>query len=198
VALGLADGSLPRRATDGFTYASLEPNAKVVAPGWHAREDALPVEVKLTALNEIYVVDAEAYDAERRNVEAEAEAADQKELTSEQISRSYRAVALTMVRASEYSGGYVNPLVLIGRQLHADEARVMSGPVSVAVKDGRVGVTMRDEDSGLDLELFEPEKFRRGSVLQVRRIAQRISDTLGVRIHERGLPDEAAAPAPVL
>ena len=197
VALGDARGPLPRRATDGFTYASTDPNAKAVAPGWHTREDALPVEVKLAALNEVYVVDAEAYDAERRTVEAEAFEAGQKELTGVQISRPYRAVALTMVPAAEYPGGYVNPLVLIGRQLHADEARVMSGPVTVSAEDGRVGATMRDSVSGLELRLFEPEEIRRGSVREARRIAGRVAETLGVRMRECGLPEEANAPAPV-
>ena len=102
-----------------------------------------------------------------------------------------------MVPAAEYPGGYVNPLVLIGRQLHADEARVMSGPVTVSAEDGRVGATMRDSVSGLELRLFEPEEIRRGSVREARRIAGRVAETLGVRMRECGLPEEANAPAPV-
>lgn len=189
VAIGMGGRGLPANATDGFTYASADPNGRPAAPGWTPREDALPVEVRLAALNEIYVVDASAYEATRGAQAVRAEAEGRSEFTGTEIEEAHRAVARTMVPAGEYAGGYAQPLYLIGRQLHEDEARPMSGPVRVVVADGRVSASMRDDRTGLDLVVSAPEDARAGAIRDAGRTARRLAEIHGVRIVEVGLPE---------
>lgn len=194
VSIGMGGGGLPLKATEGFSYASADPNGRPVAPGWTPREDVLPVEVKLAALNEIYVVDAAAYEETRRVQAAVAETEGRSEFTGPEIVESHRSVARTMVPAADYAGGFAEPLYLIGRQLHEDEARPMSGPVRVVVADGRVSGSMRDTETGLDLVVTEPEEANRRAIRDALRTAHRLAEVHGVRVAEIGLP---AAPEAV-
>lgn len=195
VSIGMGGGGLPHKATEGFTYASADPNGRPVAPGWTPREDVLPIEVKLAALNEIYVVDAAAYEATRRVQAACAEGEGRSEYTNAEIAEAHRSVARTMVPAADYAGGFADPLYLIGRQLHEDEARPMSGPVRVVLADDRVSGSMRDTQTGLDLVLTEPELANRRAIREALRAAHRLAEVHGVRVAEIGLP-AASEPVP--
>lgn len=197
VSLGMGGRDLPPRSSDGFTYASTDPNARPVAPGWTPREDSLPVEVKLAALNEIYVVDAGAYEATRREQAAGADAAGRSEFTGPEIAEAHRAVARTMMPASAYRGGFDDPMYLIGRQLHENEARPMRGPVHVVVADGLVSSSMRDAQTGLDLVLSQPEDASRRTIRDAVRTAHRAAAIHGVPVEEIGLPAPAAEVVPV-
>jgi hypothetical protein len=193
VSIGHGGGDLPARATDGFSYASADPSDRPIAPGWTPRTDVLPIEVRLSALNEIYVVDADAYRAAREEVEASAAEAGRDVLTSSEIAEPHRAVAWTMVPASEYAGGFGQPLYLIGRQLHEDEARPMAGPVRVVAADDRIGAWMRDEETGIDLPLFAPVEAEPWAVRDASRTARHVAEIHGVRLVEIGLEQPAPA-----
>ena len=197
VSIGMGGRDLPARSSDGFTYASIDADGRPVAPGWTPREDVVPVEVKLAALNEIYVVDASAYEATRRDQAADAAASGRSEFTLTEITEAHRSVARTMIPAGEYRGGFVEPMYLIGRQLHEDEARPMTGPVRVVVNDGRVSASMRDTQTGLDLVLVEPDEANRRSIRDALRTAHRVADIHGLRVAEIGLPALSAETVPV-
>jgi len=155
---GVDFGQIPPRATDGFVYATVDPDDHARHPERDSDPELLPVEIDLKWLNEVYVADGSAYRRTRDPIVEAGTAAGRDRFTPEEMRRIGGAVARTMVPVVDYEGGYAEPLYLIGRQLRSDEARVMRGPVELRVDTGRIEVRMTDTVSGRVSTLMSTDK----------------------------------------
>ncbi len=164
---GIKWDEIPAGGWEGYEYAS--PDINVRPSGLtHTSSGILPVEVNLKHLDDIYVADMAPYEKAREEDWKRAKAEGRKEYTNKEIGDQRRASIVTFVPAAEYKGGYEKPVYMIGRQLHADEARGMAGPVSVAMEDGFVVARMRDVATDRDVIIYEGgnELYHKNSALR--------------------------------
>jgi hypothetical protein len=145
---------LPPRNFDTFDFASTDINVKADQGIWTVNEKALPVEVRLKHFNEIYVMDMASRDDARRAVTEAIVAEGRKQASREEQSRIDTAAAKTMIPVTEYRGGFRRPVYCIGRHLRDDEARIMSGKVTVDYDGTVVSVTMLDNITGGVVPIF--------------------------------------------
>lgn len=136
-------GRLRDEAWNGYSYAgpALEPRAGHCVHG-SFDEFSAPIEVSLSCLNDVWVVDNSRL-AQRRQEILEATGKDR--LDDSELDECITAVARSMVPAAEYAGGYAEPVYAIGRRIFADEARPMKGVVEV--REAEDGVTTSFEDT---------------------------------------------------
>ncbi|MBY3433020.1 hypothetical protein HFN89_02350 [Rhizobium laguerreae] len=145
---------LPERNFDTFDFASTDIAVKADQGTWTVRETSLPVEVRLKHLNEIYVMDMAVRDDARYAVTAAIRRDRRKEASREERSAIQTAAAKTMVPVARYAGGFRKPVYCIGRHLLEDEARIMSGRVTVDYDGTVVSVTLVDKKTGVLVPLF--------------------------------------------
>lgn len=155
---GVAWADLPPHANDGFNYASPDPTARAHGVNMQSTSEMFPVEVKLNSLHDIFVADMAPFEDARLEASARAELEGRERWLPGEYGGFQKASIETFVPASEYKGGYKKPVYMIGRQLQADEARGMAGPVSVVLEDGVVRAVMKDNASGLNMILHEGEQ----------------------------------------
>jgi len=173
------------RAHDGFTYAATDPAARAGQVVHGVRDESVPVEIRLKHLNEVYVVDNARYATVRNELGRKMETEGRDRFTNAEVALMVTAVAETMVPVTEYDGSFSEPTFLIGRELHADEARIMRGPLKVHVTEERVRTTVTDEESGVEVALcdFTDSEWRKVGYWAQRdaaRMAERVSDLFGV------------------
>jgi hypothetical protein len=165
---GIKWDEIPAGGWEGYDYASPDINVRPAGLCYTSNNGILPVEVKLKNLDDIYVADMAPYENAREDDWARAKVEGRKEYTTEEIGNQRRASMVTFVPAAEYKGGYVKPVYMIGRQLQADEARGMAGPVSVAMEDGFVVTRMRDVATDTDVIIYEggDELYHKNSAIR--------------------------------
>lgn len=151
----LGCSNVPERAYDGFNYASELATRDRGHMIFRADGDTLPAKVELKWLNEIYVVDAAVYDRVRDEAMKTVGA---RGFTDSQVNEFQSAVARTMVPAAEYDGSFEKPVYCIGRQLGFDEARLISGPVTLHETDAGVRVSVVDNVSRETIDLYSDAK----------------------------------------
>lgn len=186
---------LPKKARDGFDYASTDQDDRRGHAVYHPKYDAVPVIVTLKDLNEIYVADNAAFDRKAEEVRAELRAAGKERMTDSQLDDCMAAVGYTMLPASEYKGGFEKPVYLIGRQIGFDEARLVRGPVSLMKNDDTIRIQVADQESGLEFTLFDRSPFGKATEDAARREAQTFARVLSNNTY-KVVELEAAAPAP--
>jgi hypothetical protein len=175
------------RAHDGFAYASTDPSVRAAQASSSVREESVPVEVRLKNLNEIYVVDNAPYRKVREEIGKQLDAEERDRFTHAECARMVTAVAETMVHVTDYDGSFEQPTYLIGRQLHADEARVMRGEVKLHVTEDRIHATLTDEESDVSMNLcdyktadgYAVNRFMERRAL---RIAERVADLFNAEV----------------
>jgi hypothetical protein len=145
---------LPERNFDAFDFASTDIGTKADQGTWTVNEKSLPVEVRLKHLNEIYVMDMAARDDARYAVTDAIQAEGRKQASREEQSAIQTAAAKTMIPVTEYGGDFRKPVYCIGRHLLEDEARIMSGRVTVDYDGTVVSVTLADKKTGVIVPLF--------------------------------------------
>lgn len=165
---GIKWDEIPAGGWEGYEYASADINARPSGLCYSSNNGILPVEVNLKHLDDIYVADMAPYEKARADDWERVEAEGRKEYTTEEIGNQRRATMATFVPAAEYKGGYVKPVYMIGRQLQADEARGMAGPVSVAMEDGFVVARMRDVRTEREVVIYEggDELYHKNSAIR--------------------------------
>jgi hypothetical protein len=152
---GIKWDEIPAGGWDGYSYATSDVNVKPTGLIFHTCNGILPVEVKLKHLDDIYVADMAPYENAREVDWQRVQEEGRDEYTSQEIADQRRATMSTFIPASDYKGGYEKPVFMIGRQLHADEARAMAGPVSVVMEDGFAVAKMVDVMNDRDVILYE-------------------------------------------
>lgn len=153
--LGANDGRpVNPKVYNGYTYASTDPSSKSGHVVYGFREDALPVEIRLKYLNEVFVVDNAAFRKAAAADRQKALAEGRDRMTEVQLNSWTLATARTLVPWSEYDGSFEEPVIVIGRQTFSDEVRLMRGPISVIANDNRVAVEMKDTLSDQVVTLY--------------------------------------------
>jgi len=190
-ALGLAGGRpADPRCFEGYSYASDDPAIKGTHVIHRPREDALPVEVRLKHLNDVYVVDNAAFRHARTEDVEKALKEGRERMTDSEINRWTMATARTLVPYAEYEGGYEEPVYVIGRQTDFDEVRLMKGPVEVRLDGEGVVTTMADETTGIEMELF---RGRLRTIPHCRTAVRVADDACGLLGQSRSVSGEVQA-----
>lgn len=153
---GISLAEMPKGAFNGYDYASTDINERPRGLSMGASDALIPVEVKLKALDDIYVADFAPYENAKAQAMANAKAEGRRDWEPGEYNDCVRKSLATFVPAAEYKGGYAKPVYMIGRQLQADEALGMAGKISVDMDaDGFVTATMYDKRTGMDVILYE-------------------------------------------
>lgn len=168
--------------TNGYTYASTDPRVRASQVIHAAKDECLPVEIRLRWLNEVYVVDNAAFRRDIKEKHSMAAAEGRDKLTERELNESILATARTIVPWSDYLGDFEEPVVLIGRQTERDEVRLMRGPVRVAIDKGNVTATMADDETGLNMILARARGSGVGAARHAMRVAENASLVLGVPV----------------
>ncbi|MCZ7861458.1 hypothetical protein O9X98_08610 [Agrobacterium salinitolerans] len=155
---------LPERYFDAFDYASTDIRIKADQGTHTVDEKAIPVEVRLKYLNEIYVMDMAARDDARHMVNESIRRDGRKQSSHEEFCAIQTAAAKTMVPVTEYKGGYRRAVYCIGRQIMDDEARIMTGRVKVAYDGKTVSVSMTDNVTGLHVPIVSDDNAGVGTM----------------------------------
>jgi hypothetical protein len=171
------DGLHPR-VFDSFTYATANAN-KMPSNGIHTPSgEELIVEVKLTDLNEVYVVDG------TRKLETEMAYQELMERTGrdylepEEAEEIFTAIARTMVPMTEYRGGFQEPTYLIGRCLLRGEARLVRGPTEVVRSDDGIEVKLIDTKTGRKISLHQYQDANPSTMERAVSLAERVASEL--------------------
>jgi hypothetical protein len=166
------------RVFDGFIYATANPD-KTPSNGIHTPSgEELVVEIKLSDLNEVYVVDG------ARRLETEMAYQELMEKTGrdyldpEEAEEIFTAIARTMVPMTEYRGGFQAPTYLIGRCLLRGEARLVKGPTEVLRSDDGIDVKLIDNKSGRKITLHQYQDATASSMERAVSLAQRVAAEL--------------------
>lgn len=146
------------RAWAGFNYATTALNPKAGHRIYSAGDDSVPAEIRLKDLNEIYAVDYAAFDRRRDEVVKVVEAEGRDRMSNRELDSCQTAVAMTMVPASEYKGGFAQPVWCIGRQLDFDEARPLFGTTRIENTGSSVRAVLTDEVSGVEAVLLSYDR----------------------------------------
>lgn len=157
--LGAKDGlPVDPKMNNGYTYASEDPAVRASQVVYTVKEDSLPVELRLRYLNDVYVVDNSAFRHAREAAFEKAKSEGRDRITDGELDSCVLATARTMVPYAEYEGGFEDPVVIIGRQTLAEEARLMRGPIRVDLVGEGVAAIMTDDLTGTEMSLFQSEK----------------------------------------
>jgi hypothetical protein len=173
--LGAGVPDLPPRATDGFTYASVDPTVVASHVIHSVRDDSSPAIVKLKWLNDVFVVDNAAYERAREEVFAKikAEAREGGRMTNAELDWCAAATAKTLVPVTEYKGGFEQPIYLIGRQTAVDEVRMVKGSIVVSQTENTTNVVLWDDETKNEFEVFSRESIGERAAASARRVAER-------------------------
>lgn len=175
----LGDYKVPAAAWAGGNYAS--PVNEPVKRGleFSAEYEGLPVEVTLKDLNDVYVYDYADYRRGREAASRHAEETGEKNWKPGEFEAIKMKAMVTFVEAADYKGGYEEPVFMIARQLHKDEARAMKGPIHARVVEGGAEAVMKDEVTGEEVLLHEvhPESWYSpvGHMKEAQRVAERVA-----------------------
>jgi hypothetical protein len=191
----LGDYKVPDAAWRGGNYAS-EVNAPVKRGlEFSAEYEGLPVEIALKDLNDIYVYDYADYRRGREEASRHAEETGEKNWKPGEFDAIKMKAMVTFVEAADYKGGYEEPVYMIARQLHKDEARAMKGPIHARVVEGGAETVMKDEVTGEEILLHEvhPDSFYgpAGHMQQAVREANRAGRVTGAKVKIDPAIDEA-------
>jgi hypothetical protein len=182
-----------------FGYASPDPDRKAASGAFEVEDASYPVEIRLSFLNEIYVMDKAAGSSFEREVKSAMTREGRTSMTREETKRIRAASVLTLLEAKDYEGGYVEPVYVIGRALHENEARVMRGPVSIEydAPSGQIASRLHDERSGTAIGLLSCTLRAVGRFADMRHVVsttERIADRLLLDVEiDRGLVEEMEA-----
>jgi hypothetical protein len=157
----LGDYMVPYAAWRGGNYAS-EVNAPVKRGlEFSAEYEGLPVEIALKDLNDVYVYDYADYRRGRAEASRHADETGENDWKPGEFEAIKMKAMVTFVEAADYRGGYEEPVFMIARQLHKDEARAMKGPIHARVVEGGAETVMKDEVTGEEILLHEvhPDSF---------------------------------------
>lgn len=151
----IGDYKVPDAAWQGGNYAS--PVNQPVKRGleFGAEYEGLPVEITLKDLNDVYVYDFADYRRAREAASRHAEETGEKDWKPGEFEAIKMKAMVTFVEAAHYKGGYEEPIFMIARQLHQDEARPMKGPIRARIVDGGAEAVMKDEVTGEEILLHE-------------------------------------------
>lgn len=147
-------------AYGAFIYASADPSTRREHP-IDRHDRSLPVEISITDLTNVYVVDASLYGQARSKAVADAVAKGRDALSDQDITEALAAVAGTIVPAKDYRGGYAEPMYIIRRQLDRDEVRLLRGPIECREGNGATDLVLTDEETGLEA-LVQSVRFTPG------------------------------------
>lgn len=170
---------LPERYFDAFDYASTDIRIKADQGTQTVEETSVPVEVRLKHLNEIYVMDMGARDDARQAVTESIRKDGRKQPSQEEFCAIQTAAAKTMVPVTKYDGSFRRPVYCIGRQLMADEARIMSGRVKVAYDGKVVSVSLTDKQTGLHVPLVSNDNAGVGMMHHLIRVGRSVAVHIG-------------------
>lgn len=166
------------RVFDGFIYATANPD-KTPSNGIHTPSgEELVVEIKLSDLNEVYVVDG------ARRLETEMayqelmEKTGRDYLNPDEAEEIFTAIARTMVPMTEYRGGFQSPTYLIGRCLLRGEARLIKGPTEVLRSDEGIDVKLIDHKTGRKITLHQYQDAAASTMERAVSLAQRVAAEL--------------------
>lgn len=186
------------RAHDGFSYASADPSVRAGQVIHGTKDNSFPVEIKLRCLNDVYVVDNSRFEAYRNQAIERAISEGRDRLTNAEVDAAVLATALTMVPATEYAGGYGEPTYLIGRQVFADEARLMRGPIEVVSDGASFRTVITDAASGLEMQLYEDHRNFSDRVEKVARDAASVIGRSPGDYRFRVVPASEVGPSPAI
>ena len=116
------EGRFPRIANDGFIWC--DTNSKIAGAvademkSFFGRDSNL-ISIKLKYANDVYVADHSVYETTRQQTFKNIAPRDR--MNDEEYNNVLAARGATIVPITEYKGGYVQPIVLIGRELDFDE-----------------------------------------------------------------------------
>jgi hypothetical protein len=128
------DSTVPKIAYEGFEWCGIAPTlvkvlpSDLTIPGNHSRSrDQFLIHVKPNRANDIYIADHDAYEKRRRKLSGAMEKGRDR-FTDAEVADFVCARGRTIVPIHEYKGGFVQPVVLINRELSFDEVEVIGGP----------------------------------------------------------------------
>jgi hypothetical protein len=166
------------RVFDGFIYATANADKTPGNGIYTPSGEELVVEIKLTDLNEVYVVDG----ARRLETEMAYQELMQKTgrdyLEPDEAEEIFTSIARTMVPMTEYKGGFQSPTYLIGRCLLRGEARLVKGPTEVLRSDDGVEVKLIDNKSGRKITLHQYQDANAATMERAAGLAERVAAEL--------------------
>ncbi len=164
----------PERAHDGFCYAAPTWSPRAGNP-MHRREGvAIPVAIRLKWLNDIFVFDGDAYDRTIQATHLMLVETGRKAMTQEEYNACVQAHADSMVSAVDYDGSYANPIYLIGREIRADEAQLLTGRTEVKIDGRHVTTEMIEATGGRSFTVYGPTIFFPDGIQRARRYSAEI------------------------
>lgn len=189
--MGLNGQKVPYAAWRGGNYATEANEPARRGLEFSAEYEGLPVEITLKDLNDVYVYDLGPYLRAREEASRHAAETGENDWKPGEWDAVRMKAVETFVDASDYKGGYEQPVFMISRQLHKDEARAMKGPIKVAMVEGGAEASMKDEVTGEVVMLHEvhPESSYGpvGHMMEARRTAERAArvTNAGLKIDPR-------------
>ncbi|AOG03035.1 hypothetical protein [Bosea sp. RAC05] len=165
---------VPERAHDGFCYAARTWSPRAGHPLVPRDNVAIPVEIRLKWLNDIFVFDGDAYDRATQATHLMLVETGRKAMKQEEYNACVQAHADTMVSAVDYDGSYANPVYLIGREIHSDEAQLLTGRTEVKIDGRHVTTEMVEASSGRSFTLYGPTIFFPDGIQRARRYSAEI------------------------
>jgi hypothetical protein len=182
----LGDYKIPHAAWRGGNYASAVNEPVKRGLEFSAEYEGLPIEITLKDLNDVYVYDYADYRRGRDEASRHAEETGEKDWKPGEFEAIKMMAMVTFVEASEYKGGYEEPIYMIARQLHKDEARGMKGPIHARIVDGGAEAVMKDELTGEEVLLHEvhPESWYGpvGHMKESQEVAIRVGRITGSKV----------------
>lgn len=167
------------RAHAAFDFATVNPAIRGSNGLYDPSREALPVEISLKALNEIYVIDAARTDDLARCYSEVAEKFGRTQPTEFEFSDFMTATAQTMTPVTEYRGGFEKPVYLIGRQLNSNEARRIIGNIEVFYDGATLRSSLIDNLKGRKILIHETNHPALGDMETALNLASRLSSLMG-------------------
>lgn len=184
--MSLGHDKVPYAAWRGGNYATAANEPVRRGLEFSAEYEGLPVEVKLNDLNDVYVYDLGPYLRAREEASLHAKETGENDWKPGEWDAVRMKGVETFVEAADYKGGYEQPVFMISRQLHKDEARAMKGPIRVAVVEGGADASMTDEVTGEVVMLHEvhPESSYGpvGHMIEAKRTAEHAARVTNARL----------------
>ncbi len=175
---GLKWEEMPPGAHEGYNFASADPNEKARGLVMGINREYHPIEIRLKSLHDIFIADMAPFFEGRERAYEDAENTGVQDWVKGEYGDILRSSVKTFVPAAEYKGGYKKPVYCIGRQLDEREARLISGPVSVYLKDNTVVAELKDDitEEVITLHKAEPHISQIKTAIEV---ANAVTQTLG-------------------